>query len=134
MNLKINTIYYIIIFCLCSIAVLQHIFVESPQVIVLKVNVRTKDRSVSCCGKKERGGKRTIESLGEGMLMRYFDVLELQTFNYSHSISLSSLPWWLLALLNIGIPIWLCTLLCGTVSVVLHAHLLCLKITREKEC
>lgn len=49
--------------------------------------------------------------------MRCFDVLKLQTFNHSHSISLSSFPWWFLVLLNIGIPIWLCTLLCGTINV-----------------
>lgn len=55
--------------------------------------------------KKERREKGAIDSSGEGMLMRHFDVLELQTYNYNHSIFLSSLPWWLLALLNIGIPI-----------------------------
>jgi len=69
-------------------------------------------------GKKREKKKRATESSGEGMLMRCFDVLELQTFNYSHSVSLSSFPLWLLALLNIGIPIWLCTLLCGTINVV----------------
>lgn len=83
---------------------------------------------------KTEWGKGAIDNSGEGMLTRHFDVLELQTFNYSHSISLSSLPWWLLALLNIGIPIWLSTHLCATVSVALHAHLLCPKISREKEC
>lgn len=55
MNVKIN------ISCLCSIA--GHIFVECSQVILLKVNVGTKDRSVSCCGKKERVKKvlKTIQ-------------------------------------------------------------------------
>lgn len=40
------------------------IFVESPQVMLLKVNTRIKDRSVSYCGKKAREKKCYTESRG----------------------------------------------------------------------
>jgi len=66
--------------------------------------------------------------------MRCFDVLELQAFNHIHSLSLTSFPWWFLVLLNIGCASGSALFSVVQLMLVLHAKLLCLKITREKEC
>lgn len=85
-------------------------------------------------GKKKRDEKSSIQSSGEGMLMRCFDVLELQAFNHIHSLSLTSFPWWFLVLLNIGCASGSALFSVVQLMLVLRAKLLCLKITREKEC